>query len=105
MSLAIFSSLRLSKKQGRYLRPGGDDDARWFLRRICDLDSGAVRIGAAVSTVGKDALSLFKSRYLSEAYWREGYSPNVQRRLEEETKAAEEALESGDLYSYLETLL
>ena len=90
--------------QGRYLRPG-DDDARWFLRRICDLDSGAVRIEAAISAVRKDALSLLKSRYLSEAYWREGYSPNVKHRLEEETRAAEDALDSGDLYSYLEKLL
>jgi hypothetical protein len=38
-------------------------------------------------------------------YWKEGYSPTVKRRLEEETTAAEEALDSGDLYPYLETLL
>ena len=90
--------------QGRYLRPG-DDDARWFLRRICDLDAGTGRIGKAVVMFRKDAHSLLKSRYLSETYWREGNRPNVKRRLEEGTTAAEEALDSGDLYPYLETLL
>lgn len=89
---------------GRYLRPG-DDDARWFLRMISDLDAGTGRIGSAVSAFRKDAHSLLKSRYLSEAYWREGYSANVKRQLEEETTAAEDALDSGDLHPYLATLL
>lgn len=90
--------------QGRYLRPG-DDDARWFLRRICDLDSGTARIEAPVSAVRKDAASLLKSRYLTEACWREGYSPTVKRQLEEETTAAEQAVTTGDFHSYLATLL
>lgn len=90
--------------QGRYLRPG-DDDARWFLRRICDLDAGTDRIGKAVVTFRKDAHSLLRSRYLSETYWREGYSPKLKRQLEQETTAAEEALDSGDLHTYWETLL
>lgn len=89
---------------GCYLRPG-DDDAQWFLRRICDLDSGAARIGAAVSAVRKDAHSLLKSRYLSDAYWREGYTPGVKRQLEEEASTAEDALDSGDLHTYLTILL
>lgn len=89
---------------GRYLRPG-DDDARWFLRRICELDAGTGRIAATISTVRKDAHSLLKSRYLSDAYWKEGYSPGVKRHLEEETTAAEEALDSGDVHTYLAALL
>ena len=42
---------------------------------------------------------------LSPILWRECYILNVKRRLEKETTAAEEALDSGDLYSYVETLL
>lgn len=89
---------------GRYLRPG-DDDARWFLRRVCDLDAGEGRIQSAVTAFDKDARTLLKSRYLSEAYWREGYSASVKRDLEEETAVAENALEIGDLHPYLTTLL
>lgn len=89
---------------GRYLRPG-DDDARWFLRRVCELDAGTGRIAAAISAVRKDAHSLLKSRYLCDAYWRESYGAGVKQQLEEETAAAEGALDSGDLHAYLATLL
>jgi hypothetical protein len=89
---------------GRYVRPG-DDDARWFLRRICDLDAGTGRIAAMTSALRKDGHSLLKSRYLSDAYWREGYTSAVQRQVEEETVAAEEALDSGDVHNNLATLL
>lgn len=89
---------------GRYLRPG-DDDARWFLRRICELDAGAGRIAATISTLRKDAHSILKSRYLFDAYWREGYSSRVKRQLEEETDAAEAALDSRDVQTYLTALL
>lgn len=89
---------------GRYLRPG-DDDARWFLRRVCDLDIGTGRIAATMSALRKDGHSLLKSRYLSDAYWRDGYTSAVRRQLEEEAAAAEEALDSGDVHNYLVTLL
>ena len=89
---------------GRYLRPG-DDDARWFLRMICDLDAGTGRIKSALSALRKEAHALLKSRYLSEPYWRQGYSANVKRQLEEETTAAENGLASGDPHPYLTTLL
>lgn len=39
---------------GRYLRPG-EDDARWFLRRISDLDAGEGRIGAALTEIEREA--------------------------------------------------
>jgi hypothetical protein len=90
--------------QGRYLRPG-DDDARWFLRRICDLDSGQGRIESALADLRKDAHALLKSRYLSEPYWREGHSSRVKRDLENETSVAEETLDACDLHPYLTTLL
>lgn len=90
---------------GRYLRPG-DDDARWFLRRICELDAGRDRLRSAITVpVRKQGHALLKSRYLSEAYWREGYSSSVKRDLEEETTSAEEALEASDLHPYLTALL
>jgi Apea-like HEPN len=89
---------------GRYLRLG-DDDARWFLRMICDLDAGAGLIESAVAAIRKEGHALLKSRYLSEKYWRQGYSANLKRQLEEETTAAEDALDSGDPYPYLYTLL
>ncbi len=89
---------------GRYLRPG-DEDARWFLRRICDLDAGIGRITATISAVRKDANSLLKSRYLLDAYWREGYSSSVKRQLEEEITKADGALKSGDVNAFLTTLL
>lgn len=89
---------------GRYLRPG-DEDARWFLRMICDLDGSPKRIESAVSMIRKDARALLKSRYLSEAYWRQGYSSFIKGRIEEETGSVEDALDSGDPYPYLTTLL
>jgi hypothetical protein len=89
---------------GRYLRPGGDD-GRWFLRMICDLDASTGRIESAVSALRKETHALLKSRYLSETYWRQGYSANVKRQLEEETTAVEDALDSGDPLPYLTTLL
>jgi hypothetical protein len=90
--------------QGRYLRPG-DDDARWFLRWICDLDAGQGRIEQALADLRRDAHSILKSRYLSDAYWREGYSSRVKRDLEGEARAAEEALDAGDPHAYVTILL
>lgn len=90
--------------RGRYLRPG-EDDARWFLRRICELDSGEGRIAAALTDLRKDAHALLKSRYLSDAYWRDGYTSEVKDDLEDETARAEDALNAGDPHPFLTALL
>jgi hypothetical protein len=89
---------------GRYLRPG-EDDARWFLRRISDLDAGEGRIVAAVTKIEREGHSLLKSRYLSDAYWREGFTSQVKDQLEDDTRTAEEALAAGDPHQYLSALL
>lgn len=92
------------QRKRRYLRLG-DDDTEWFLERICDLDSGGERLRAALDDVDKDARALLKSRYLFEDYWRWGYTSQVKKQLHEEADAAKEALERGDLVSYVKTLL
>lgn len=89
---------------GRYLRPS-DDDARWFIRRVCELDSGKGHIKSAVTVLRPQAHALLKSRYLSEAYWREGYNSKVKRDLERGTGEAESALDAGDLQAYMTILL
>jgi hypothetical protein len=89
---------------GRYLRPG-DDDARWYLGRICDLDAGTGQIKLALTALHKEAHALLKSRYLYEAYWRGDYGNNVKRYLETEVKSAEDALNAGDVHPYVTALL
>ena len=72
---------------------------------VCELDAGEGRFSSAVTAFGKDARDLLKSRDLSEAYWREGYSARVKRDLcREETAVAENALEIGDLHPYLNSV-
>lgn len=46
--------------QGRYLRPG-DDDARWFLRWICDMDTGQGRIKSTLTECPTSSSSSFPS--------------------------------------------
>lgn len=89
---------------GPYIRPS-DEDARWFLQRVCELDAGTGRIAKTLPLVHKDGLSLLRSRYLSEKYWKEGYSPTVRRHIEGEVTEAEEAEGRGDLHTYLRTIL
>jgi hypothetical protein len=89
---------------GRYLRYG-EDDAQWFIRWICDLDASEGRIVLALRNLSKQGRALMKSRYLSQAYWREGYSPTVRRQLDEDTIAAEEELKAGKIHSYMTSLL
>ena len=89
---------------GRYLRPD-DSDAQWFLHRICDLDAGPGRILSALNDLRKEARALLKSKYLSETYWREGYSSNVKHDLEYQTNLAEENLAAGDVHAFLTILL
>jgi hypothetical protein len=92
------------RDRGRYLRPG-DDDARWFLRRMCDLDTGVGRIHSGLTALRKEGHALLKSIYLSEAYWREGCSPKLKRDLEEKTTAVEQALDADDIHPYVTALL
>jgi hypothetical protein len=92
------------RDHGRYLRPG-DDDARWFLRRICDLDAGVDSIRSALTELSRETHELLKSVYLSETYWREGYSSNVRRDLQEKTTEVEKALDAGDVHPYVTALL
>jgi hypothetical protein len=59
----------------------------------------------ALRNLSKQGRALMKSRYLSQAYWREGYSPTVRRQLDEDTIAAEEELKAGKIHSYMTSLL
>jgi len=58
---------------GGYLRR--TDDAEWFIRQICRLDSQG-RIGAVLEpkAARKDAENLLSSHFLFDGYWRDGYT-------------------------------
>jgi hypothetical protein len=86
-------------RPGRYLRTA-DDDARWFIARVRDLDSSR-RLDAAISSIrSADARSILRSHFLYERYWIHGYS-KVRDELTEEATAAEASLAAGNVEAYL----
>lgn len=80
------------------------DDFNWFLARICELDRPEGKIEAAVRSVKREIHGLLKDRFLVQEYWREGYSTSVRRILENDRRAAEEALDSEHVRDCLEIL-
>jgi hypothetical protein len=89
--------------RGRYLRPG-EDDARWFIARICELDTEG-RLSQAIDGLKRDVGHLLSSHFLFDDYWRSGYTGRVKQELQQEADDAEQALAKGSLNAYLTTVL
>lgn len=80
-----------------------EDDLKWFLGRVCDLDRGAIH--STVLAIKTKADRLLKDQFLVEHYWSETPIANVNRVIDMDFDDAQKAWGKKKIETYLEILL
>jgi hypothetical protein len=93
------------RNRGTRTRVGySDDDAAWFLRKVCELD-GDGTIRAALDAVKPKADNLLRDKYLMDLYWRKASPSRVERRWRSEHEDAQQHFRDDDVDKYLALVL
>lgn len=91
--------------RGRAEQVSDTKDLDWFVDLVCDFDTSTGTIRAALERPSRHAGRLLGEKFLFEPYWDMGTTPKVERMLQAERSSAVEALDNGDVATYLKLLL